>query len=184
LVSLTTSILGVASALRVIVVGGSQLAVTLAYIEITKEAAEMVMINDKAKQILIKNDLGWLVDNWTKISIAVDITTFGLEGLINLVKKGRKGAKALRDAGYTDEALKLEEKIEDAEKIINEYARLETKLAEILSKTDDTFGNFPDVKKIEDEIRVLDKEFGILFNFKTITQAASFFKSAHKIHFL
>jgi hypothetical protein len=164
LVSLTTSILGVASALRVIVVGGSQLAVTLAYIEITKEAAEMAMLNDKAKQILIQNDLGWLVDNWTKISIAVDITTFGLEGLINLIKKGRKGAKALRDAGYTDEALKLEEKIKDAEKIINEFQRLETKLAEILSKTDDTFGNFPDVKKIEDEIRGLDKEFGMFFD--------------------
>ncbi|OXA71719.1 hypothetical protein B0A67_10205 [Flavobacterium aquidurense] len=164
LVSLTTSILGVASALRVIVVGGSKLAVTLAYIEITKEAAEMAMLNDKAKQILIQNDLGWLVDNWTKISIAVDITTFGLEGLVNLVKKGRKGAKALRDAGYTNEALKLEEKIEDAQNIINEFQRLETKLAKISSKIDDLTGNFPKVKEIEDEIRVLEEEFGMFFD--------------------
>lgn len=164
LVSLTTSILGVASALRVIVGGGSKLAVTLAYIEVTKEAAEMAMLNSKAKQILIQNDLGWLVDNWTKISIAVDITTFGLEGLINLIKKGRKGAKALRDAGYTDEALKLEEKIEDAEKIINEFQRLETKLAKISSKIDDLTGNFPKVKEIEDEIRVLEEEFGMFFD--------------------
>lgn len=164
LVSLTTSILGVASALRVIVVGGSKLAVTLAYIEVAKEATEMAILNDKAKQILIKNDLGWLVDNWTKISIAVDITTFGLEGLVNLVKKGRKGAKALRDAGYTNEALKLEEKIEDAQNIINEVQRLETKLAKISSKIDDLTGNFPKVKEIEDEIRVLEEEFGMFFD--------------------
>lgn len=168
LISLTTSILGVASALRVIVLGGSTLAVTLAYIEVAKEATEMAMLNDKAKQTLIDNDLRWLVENWTKISIAVDITTFGLEGLVNLVKKGRKGVKALRDAGYTDEALKLEEKIEDAEKIINElgerYVRLETKLAKIAEKSEDTFGNIPDVKEIEDEIRVLDREFGMFFD--------------------
>ncbi|AYN05801.1 hypothetical protein [Flavobacterium sp. 140616W15] len=164
LVSLTTSILGIASALRVIAVGGSKLAVTLAYIEVAKETVEITMLNDDAKQILIQNDLGWLVDNWTKISIAVDITTFGLEGLINLVKKGRKGAKALKDAGYTDEALKLEEKIEDAEKIINEFQRLETKLAKISSKIDDLTGNFPKVKEIEDEIRVLEEEFGMFFD--------------------
>jgi len=111
LVSLTTSILGVASALRVIVVGGSKLAVTLAYIEVAKEATEMAILNDKAKQILIKNDLGWLVENWTKISIAVDITTFGLEGLINLVKKGRKGVKVLEDAGYSRKLQNWKEKL-------------------------------------------------------------------------
>jgi len=170
LVSLTTSILGVASALRVIALGGSKLAVTLAYIEITKEAAEMVMLNDKAKQILIKNDLGWLVDNWTKISIAVDITSFGLEGLINLVKKGRKGVKVLKDAGYTDEALKLEKKVDEAQKVLHEirdnYIKLETQLAKKLGKNYDTFGNFDQVKAIEDIIRTQTKEYGMFFDGK------------------
>lgn len=170
LVSLTTSILGVATALRVIVVGGSQLAVTLAYIEVTKEAAEMAMLNSKAKQILIQNDLGWLVDNWTKISIAVDITTLGLEGLVNLVKKGRKGIKVLKNAEHTGEALKLEEKVEKAQKVLDEirdnYIKLETQLAKKLGKNYDTFGNYDQVKAIEDIIRTQSKEYGMFFNSK------------------
>ena len=170
LVSLTTSILGVASALRVIVVGGSKLAVTLAYIEVAKEATEMAILNDKAKQILIKNDLGWLVENWTKISIAVDITTFGLEGLINLVKKGRKGVKVLEDAGYSKEAAELERKVDGTQKVLDEIRdnliKLETQLAKKLGKNYDTFGNFEQVKAIEDIIRTQSKEYGMFFNNK------------------
>lgn len=170
LVSLTTSILGVASALRVIAVGGSKLAVTLAYIEVAKETVEIAMLNDEVKQILIKNDLKWLVDNWVKISIAVDVTTFGLEGLINLIKKGRKGVKVLKDAGYSNEATKLERKVDDTQKVLDEirdnYIKLETQLAKKLGKNYDTFGNFNQVKAIEDIIRTQSKEYGMFFDHK------------------
>ncbi|WP_291152214.1 hypothetical protein [Flavobacterium sp. UBA7680] len=168
LVSLTTSIIGTASALRVIALGGSKLAVSLAYLEVTKEAVEMAMLSDKVKQILIKNDLKWLVDNWTKISIAIDITTFGLEGLVNLVKKGRKGIKVLKNSGCTTEATNLEKKVNEGQKILHElkdsFIKLETKVAKNLGKEYDTFGNFEQVKATEDVIRTQTKEFGRFFD--------------------
>lgn len=170
LVSLTTSIIGTASALRVIALGGSKLALSLAYLEVTKEAVEMVMLSDKAKKLLRENNLGWLVDNWTKISIAVDITTFGLEGLVNLVKKGKKGIKILKDAGYSTEATKLEKEVNKAQKILHElkgsFIKLETKLAKTIGKEYDTFGNFEEVKAVEDIIRTQTKEFGMFFDGK------------------
>ena len=115
LVSLTTSVIGTAGAIRVLTIGGaSVLAKTLATIEIAKEATELAMLQPEVKDTLKKNGLEWLVKHWTKISIATDITTFGLDGLVNIIKNASKGAKVLKEAGHLKEAELLKKQTEKA----------------------------------------------------------------------
>ncbi len=166
LVSLTTSIMGTTAAIRVLTLGGASLtAKVIATIEIAKEATEIAMLIPKVRKILKDNDLGWLVDNWNKISIATDVTTLGIEGLINLIKNGSKGARVLKEAGHLEEAAFLRKKTKEARTKLDEIINVETKLARKLKKELDTFGYYEEVKEVEDFIRKrMDKEYGYFFD--------------------
>lgn len=191
-VNVATTLAGGYGAIEILTIEGTgKLLKTLVVIELTKTIVDLVMLSDNAKKALKEAGLGVIVDNWTTISITADLTFLSLDLLISLAKYGRKGAKVLKDINEIEQAAHLEKQTEKAfieierqtgvnvskmsEKEINEtkkilhelgerHTRLETNLAKNLEKSDDLFGNIGEVKKIEDKIRILDKEHGMFFD--------------------
>lgn len=71
-------------------------------------------MSEAFRKTLRDNNLGWLEEHWTAISIATDITTLSLDSLVGLVKRGKQGVKVLEEAGYTDEAKLLSKRVDEA----------------------------------------------------------------------
>lgn len=162
------SLLSAYGALRIVLAKGASLtARALAGVVLAKDATHYAMLSNGTLEKWHENGYGWLANLWIAFSVTVDLASFGLPNLSRIAKEGNAAAELSETA---QDAKEIRRVANEAQRILNElgdtYLKLETKLAKNLGKDYDTFGNFEQVKAIEDIIRIQSKEFGMFFDGK------------------
>ncbi|WP_343697110.1 hypothetical protein [Flavobacterium sp.] len=156
------SLLSAYGALRIVLAKGAPISARLlATVVLAKDTAHYAMLSNGTLEKWHKNGYGWLAHLWVAFSVTVDLASFGLPNLSKIAKEGNAAAELAETA---EDAREIRRVTAQAQQIINEYQKLETALAKIAKKSEDNFGNINYVKNIEDEIRILDKEYGMFFD--------------------
>lgn len=80
-----------------------------------------------------------------------DLTFLSLDGIVGLVRNGRKGVKVLEEAGHTDEASHLSQQTEKAYKAIEESTGVDVrKMSEV--EFDEFVENNPILKETKQKV--------------------------------
>jgi hypothetical protein len=137
---------GLSSAARILTTKSAPFIIRfIAVIEFGKTNIDIALNDNSVKQALKNNGHDWFVNNWHKISTAIDIATFGSEAIINFAKKGKDVSKVLRSKGKTKAAAEVDAITDEAESLIeyaNDVRGYLTKADILISKLDDNLRNF------------------------------------------
>uniref|UniRef100_UPI0011AF46E2 EndoU domain-containing protein n=1 Tax=Aquimarina sp. I32.4 TaxID=2053903 RepID=UPI0011AF46E2 len=113
--------LGLASASKLLITNTTpKLIQFLALVELGKTSIDVALSDPILKQNLINSDHRWFVENWPKISIAIDVTTLSTNIITNLAKRGNEVSTIFRAAGKDDAATHIDELTENAKKYVGE----------------------------------------------------------------
>jgi hypothetical protein len=149
--------IGLSSAGRLLVAKSTpQIIRFLSVIEFGKTNIDIVFKDERVKTKLKNNGHHWFVNNWQKISTAIDVATFGSEMLINFAKKGDDLSKVLRENGNTKAANEIDDitteakaLTESVEYFSNTFNKLSTKSslnASLFRKLDNMLASAPSIK--------------------------------------
>lgn len=101
----------------------------LALVEFGKTSIDMAFMDDGFQQELIDSGHDWFVENWTTISISLDMITFGSEMIVKFATKGDDLSAVMRAKGKTKAADEAQRITDEAKAMLDNAGDLGGSLA-------------------------------------------------------